>query len=298
MGNRHGRRNHTARSMRGLTALVAFVAAWAPAVAAQAAIGPQQVETLDRQGATEIIVRREPGLSAAERADVRADADVTLTRRSTLTDTEVVRADTGDLAEAVAELNHDPDVVYAEPVVVMSAQSADSYYASQWGLENVGQKMFLPGSGSYYPGGTADADMDVPEAWTNATGAGVTVGIVDTGMLTTHPDLAAQVASNAAETGTDGLGRDKRSNGVDDDGNGYVDDWHGWDFVREYPSMNVYEGDGTAGPDNDPQDNHGHGTHVAGTIAAQRDNNEGIAGAAPGARIMPLRALGANGYGS
>ncbi len=69
---------HTMRRMRGLTAALAvFVAAWTPA-AAQAAIGPQQVQALDRQGATEIIVRREPGLSAAERADVRADADVTL----------------------------------------------------------------------------------------------------------------------------------------------------------------------------------------------------------------------------
>src|SRR3954468_4127329 len=117
-------------------------------------------------------------------------------------------------------------------------------------------------------------------------------------MLTTHPDLAAQVASNAAETGTDGLGRDKRSNGIDDDGNGYVDDWHGWDFVAEYPSIGVSEGDSTAGPDNDPQDNHGHGTHVAGIVAAQRDNNEGIAGVAPGAKVMPLRALGSNGRGT
>src|SRR5215211_3352943 len=107
---RHGRRMR-ARMPALTAAVVAFVAAWAPTVDAHAAITPQQVDTLDRQGATEIVVRREPGLSATERADVRADADVTLTRRSTLTDTEVVRADTGELAEAVAELNRDPDVV-------------------------------------------------------------------------------------------------------------------------------------------------------------------------------------------
>ena len=273
-----------------------LVAAWTPA--AEAAIGPQQVEALDRQGATEIVVRREPGLDAAERADVRADADVTLRRSSTLPDTEVVRADKGQLAEAVAELNRDPDVIYAEPVTVQSALSADSYYGSLWGLENVGQKMFLPGSGSYYPSGTADADMDVPEAWTKATGAGVTVGIVDTGVLTSHPDLANQIAFNTGETGPDALNRDKRTNGVDDDGNGYRDDWQGWDFVAEYPSIGVSEGDSTAGPDNTPQDNHGHGTHVAGTVAAQANNNEGIAGVAPGAKIMPLRALGASGRGS
>ena len=118
-------------SARRLTvALVAFAAAWTPAVAAKADIGSQQIETLDRQGATEIVVRREPGLNAAERADVRAGADVTLERRSTLTDTEVVRAGTGDLAEAVAELNRDPDVIYAEPVVVYKTESADPYYGS------------------------------------------------------------------------------------------------------------------------------------------------------------------------
>ncbi len=251
--------------------LAAFAAVLLPGAAAEAAIGPQQVEALDRSGATEIIVRREPGLTAAERSDVRADADVTLTRRSTLADTEVVRADAGELAEAVAELNRDPDVVYAEPVVVQSALSADTYWSSLWGLET----------------------MDVPEAWGAASGAGVTVGVVDTGLLRTHPDLANQLAYNAGEAAAD-----KRANGIDDDGNGYVDDWNGYDFVTAYPSLSVYEGDSTPGRDSDPQDDHGHGTHVAGTIAAQRDNNQGIAGVAPGARIMPLRALGTNGYGT
>jgi subtilisin family serine protease len=263
MGFRHGRR---------IAALAAFAAAWMPAAAAGAAIGPQHVEALDRQGATEIIVRREPGLSAAERADVRAAADVALTRRSALADTEVVRADKGDLAEAVAELNRDPDVVYAEPVVVQSALSADPYWSSLWALHSA---------------------MDVPEAWASASGTGVTVGVVDTGLLRTHPDLVNQLALNPGEAAVD-----KRSNGVDDDGNGYVDDWNGYDFVTAYPSIGVYEGDTTAGPDNDPQDDNGHGTHVAGTIAAQRDNHEGIAGVAPGARIMPLRALGSNGRGT
>ena len=80
----------TRQGRRIAVALIAFVAAWMSVGTADAAIGPQQVEALDRQGATEIIVRREPGLSAGERADVRAEADVTLTRHSTLTDTEVV----------------------------------------------------------------------------------------------------------------------------------------------------------------------------------------------------------------
>ena len=147
-------------------------AAWLPRPRRPSA--PQQVEALDRQGATAIIVRREPGLTAAERADVRADADVTLERRSTLADTEVVRADKGDLAEAVAELNRDPDVVYAEPVVVQSALSADPYWSSLWGLESA-------------------SDMDVPEAWGPRSGTGVTVGVVDTG-LAAHPSRPRQPA--------------------------------------------------------------------------------------------------------
>ena len=158
--------------------------------------------------------------------------------------------------------------------------------------------MFVPGGGSYYPAGTADADMDVPEAWTKATGAGVTVGIVDTGVLTTHPDLADQVATNAGETGTDALGprqalqrrrrrRQRLRRRLARLG-----------LRRGVPEHRRLRGRQHAGPDNDPQDNHGHGTHVAGTVAAQRDNNEGISGVAPGAKIMPLRALGANGSGT
>ncbi|MDA0181890.1 S8 family serine peptidase [Solirubrobacter phytolaccae] len=269
--------------------LAALVAACVPAATADAAIDPQRLEALDRQGATEIVVRREPGLSAAQRADVRADADVELERRTAITDTELVTAEPGELAEAVAALNRDPDVVYAEPVTVMTAQTADPYFTSLWGLENTGQRMYVPnGGGAYYPSGTADADMDVPEAWSKATGAGVTVGIVDTGVLATNPDLANQLITNPADP----------INGVDDDGNGYVDDWRGWDFVTANPGLQVTEGDAEPGPDNDPQDNHGHGTHVAGTVAAQADNNAGITGVAYGAKIMPLRALGASGRGS
>ena len=66
-------------------------------------------------------------------------------------------------------------------------------------------------------------------------------------------------------------------NGIDDDNNGFVDDTYGWDFTGEY--------------DNIPQDEHGHGTHVAGTIGATRNNNEGIAGVADNVKIMGLRFL-------
>jgi phosphoglycolate phosphatase-like HAD superfamily hydrolase len=144
-------------------ALLALVAACAPAAGAQ--VPAAQVEALDRQGATEIVVRREPGLTAAERAAVRADADVEFVRHSRIEDTELVRAEPGALAEAVAELNRDPDVVFAEPVTVQSAQAADPYFGFLWGLENTGQKMLVPGTTSWAGQGYPDADMDVPQAW-------------------------------------------------------------------------------------------------------------------------------------
>ncbi|HET6547245.1 MAG TPA: S8 family peptidase [Solirubrobacter sp.] len=272
--------------MKRLVALAAAAIALAAPATAAADLSAARVEALESQGVRDIVVRREPGLNAAERADVRADADVDLVRRSTLPNTEIVRAGAGDLSEAVAELERDRDVVYAEPVVVRTAAGADTYIGLQWALENTGQWL-----DTAYPGGTPDADMDVPDAWAYSTGAGVTVGIVDTGLLRTHPDLADQLAVNPGESGG---GRE--ANGVDDDGNGYVDDWQGYDFVVEYP--NVSEGDATPGEDNDPQDNHGHGTHVAGIVAAERGNGIGVAGVAPGAKVLPLRALGATGAGT
>ncbi len=105
-------------------------------------------------------------------------------------------------------------------------------------------------------------------------GAGVTVAVVDTGINAEHVDLADQITGNPAEI--DGLP------GVDDDHNGYVDDYRGWDFVSG---------------DNLPQDGNGHGTHVSGTIAAKGDNSTGVIGVAPESKVMPLRVLGNSGSG-
>ncbi len=128
---------------------------------------------------------------------------------------------------------------------------------SQWSLENIGQ----------FVGGTPDADIDGEEAWDAATGAGVTVAVIDSGSDMDHPDLAANLWVNPGEV---------PGNGIDDDGNGFIDDVNGWDFV-----------DGDA----DPEDTSGsgHGTAVAGIIGAPI-NGDGIAGVAPDARIMVLRA--------
>ncbi len=212
--------------------------------------------------AQEIIVKRAHGLSSRERSDLRKDAGVKLVDTLALPDTEVVRPTKGTGA-ALAALNADPDVAYAEVNRSIGALTNDTLFSQLWALENTGQFGGIPGK-----------DMHVPQAWETSTGGGVLVAVVDTGVDAGVPDLAGQLAGNPA---------DIPDNGIDDDDNGYVDDTEGWDFVDD---------------DNEPEDDNDHGTHVTGTIAAVADNGTGVAGVAPGATVMPLRALDANGSGS
>jgi thermitase len=192
--------------------------------------------------ANRIVIKRRPGLSAAERADLRADAGVALTKTLSISGLEVVRAQDGDRARALADLREDPDVVWAQPDRRRHA-ATDPMAGLLWALNNTGQSI-------YGSRGTADADIDAPEAWTVTTGAGVTVAVVDTGADLGHPDLASRLLA-------------------------------GYDWV-----------DGDA----NPTDANGHGTHVAGTIAAA-ENGTGVVGVAPDANVIPLRVLDAEGSG-
>lgn len=118
------------------------------------------------------------------------------------------------------------------------------------------------------------------DAWDSLpAGSPIIVGIADTGIDTTHQDLQGLLWNNPGETGQDDMGRDKRSNRVDDDGNGFIDDWFGWDFV----------GSTGQNPDNSPLPGNPHGTHVAGIVAAVHNNAIGIAGVAKNVRLMPLK---------
>src|SRR3954467_1448691 len=258
------------RTLALLATATALVAVPAPA-RADADAGAAGAAALERAGVRDIVVERRPGLDRDDRAELRADAGVSLEQTLTLPDTEVVRAAPGELTDALDALNADPDVVYAEPDAPVHATATDARFGEQWALRNTGQRVLGQT-------GIAEADIDAPEAWSlGASGLGVTVAVVDTGIALTHPELAGRIATNPGETGG---GRE--TNQIDDDHDGYVDDWQGWDFV--------------AG-DNVPADANGHGTHVSGTIAAPQDAI-GVAGVAPDARILPLRVLDASGSGS
>lgn len=133
----------------------------------------------------EIIVKRDAGLSAAERRDIRADAQVRLVETLSLPRTELVVARRGDVKDALRDLRADPDVTYAQ-LNHRRTTVADPALAKQWGIRNFAQKLF---DDDIFSRGIYDADSDVTEAWAQGiTGAGQTVAIVDSGIIS-HPDI-------------------------------------------------------------------------------------------------------------
>jgi subtilisin family serine protease len=168
--------------------------------------------------------------------------------------------------EAAAALNNSREVLYAEPNYRLKIHETipnDPNFGLLWGMHNTGQT-----------GGTPDADIDAPEAWDTVTDASnVIVAVIDTGVDYNHEDLKSNIWTNTGEV---------PGNGLDDDGNGYVDDVHGYDF---------------ANGDADPMDDHSHGTHCAGTIGAVGNNGLGVAGVAWKTRIMAMKFLDATGHG-
>lgn len=116
---------------------------------------------------------------------------------------------------------------------------------------------------------------DAARAWEVSQGSRkIVVAVIDTGADVKHEDLSNNIWTNPGETGTDKLGRNKATNNIDDDGNGFVDDVHGWDFVSNTNNL---------------VDNHGHGSHIAGIIGAEAGNGKGIAGIAPQVSMMILK---------
>lgn len=218
-----------------------------------------------------VIVQWEPDATKSERAAARGEVDPVESVRLASAQWQVLTLPGGESAErAAARLADNPAVRSAEPDfrVERHADATDPSWSSLWGLKNTGQKV---GPVSYAAPG---ADIDASGAWDKTVGeATTTVAVIDDGYRFTHPDAASRLWVNPGETA---------ANGVDDDANGIIDDVNGADF----------SGATTDGNPTDDSDFGGHGTHVAGTISATRNNAKGITGVAPGVRLMPLRVCG------
>jgi subtilisin family serine protease len=160
----------------------------------------------------------------------------------------------------------DPRILWAEPdflmEVVRQYTPNDTYYSSQWHLHNTGQG-----------GGTSDADIDAPEAWDMTRGSNtVVIAVFDDSVETTHPDLRSSIYTNNSDL----------VDGIDNDNNGYLDDYTGWDFYFNDNNPNPSNVDDT------------HGTPCAGVAAAAGHNAAGVAGVAFGCRILPIKVYDGN----
>lgn len=183
-----------------------------------------------------------------------------------------------DFENFKADLFANPNIEYYQEIKSYQIDNipSDSLYPQQWGLKSI----------------------NAPTAWDliPPDQEDIILAVIDTGIDYLHPDLDDIIFKNDGEIGIDFNGNDKSSNNIDDDQNGFIDDYYGWDFVDKqdiFPAE--IENDFTVW-DNNPMDEHGHGTNISGIIAAEH-NNIGIAGANPNVKILNLRAFDKNGTG-
>ncbi len=163
------------------------------------------------------------------------------------------------VTDVLLKCNADDDIEYAEPNYIYRTfvTPNDPRFSELYGMTII----------------------DGPAAWDVQTGSkSVIVGVIDTGVDYEHEDLENNMWTNPGESGSG-----KENNGVDDDGNGFVDDFRGWDFIND---------------DNNPFDDNQHGTHVSGSVGAEGNNSRGVVGVNWNVSIMALKFLGADGSGT
>ncbi|WP_163165750.1 S8 family serine peptidase [Arthrobacter sp. Alg241-R88] len=188
------------------------------------------------------------------------------------TGAHLIKVPEGKELRLIEALSRNPVVEYAEPDHVVTAATNDTYFDRQYALHNGGQSFTNnytePGTNPYIPradiaGGKPDADVDAVEAWgtttgLDSTGGSIKVAVLDSGVANVHDDIAPQVV-------------------------GYA---------------NFVSGDTKEDPKADPEDKYGHGTHVAGIVAAKRNNSIGVAGVCPDCGILDVKVLNDSGSGS
>ena len=245
---------------RGFRALgILLFAAVAPGYGGSPARG-QELLSAGRYVPDQAIVRveqaRDDDLELLERA-VGASGHERLFER----DIWLLHLPPGSDVRATARLLESlPSVTYATPnaEVHVVGYPNDPGFGSQWALDQV-----------------TDVDIDAPEAWDLQPDAeDIVVAVIDSGAQLDHPDLSASIWTNPGEI---------PDNGIDDEGNGFIDDVHGYDFYND---------------DGDPSDDHGHGTYCGGILAAVTDNGLGVAGVCWKVRLMPLKFISASGIGT
>ena len=247
---------------------------------AQAPQAPQDSASIGEHKPGELIVRTRPGFALSGSDGSVVDQLGAKVLRSFDTPGGVHKSDTGEflhvklpegvsVEQAMARLADNPQVEFTAPNHVYKLDAFeqgqnpvpvnDPDASKLWGLHNEGQT-----------GGKADADVDAPEAWQTHTGrtqaqGGPLIAVIDTGIDYNHPDLAANMWVNPGEIAGDG---------IDNDGNGVIDDVHGYN---------------ANGDNGDPMDGQGHGTHCAGTIAAVGNNETGVVGVNQNANLMAVK---------
>ncbi len=174
------------------------------------------------------------------------------------TGAQLIKVPAGKELQLIEALSRNPAVEYAEPDELVTAATNDQYFDRQYALQNDGQSFTNTANTQTIATGKPDADVDAVEAWKFTTESGIKVAILDTGVANVHDDIASQVVGYANFVSAD---------------------------TKEDPKAN-------------PEDKYGHGTHVAGIVAAKADNTIGVAGVCPDCSILDVKVLNDAGAGS